>query len=83
MAVGSSGAVATVSPLATVSVKELRVETEFKSVAWNVSWNVPTCVGVPPIEAVDELKVRPVGKAPETRDQEYGGKPPDAVSAWD
>ncbi len=48
------------------------------SVAFTVGLKVPVLVGVPEITPVVD-RDRPAGKAPATRDHEYGGTPPVAV----
>jgi hypothetical protein len=52
------------------------------SVTRTVKLDVPEAVGVPLMTPVDEPKLNPAGRLPETTDQLYGVLPPVAASVW-
>src|SRR5688572_31108704 len=53
----------------------------FASVARIESGNVPAVDGVP-ARTPPDVKLMPLGSAPDSNPNEYGAVPPDAVSAW-
>lgn len=73
-------AVVVATVVCTVRLRAFVAISEFVSITWTVMLFVPVTVGMPEMIPVLGAKVRPVGSAPEVRDQVYGVTPPVAAS---